>query len=83
MGLETLLPKILEGATSLDLALIGIVAYFIVREFNAFNDMKSKVHKYDSDIVILKRDIDELKKQLERLDNEHRSYTARKGGKHY
>lgn len=83
MGLETLLPQILEGATSLDLALIAIIAYFTVREFNAFNDMKNKVHKYDSDIIILQRDIDELKKQLERLDNEHRSYTTRKGGKHY
>ncbi len=83
MGFETLLLKLLEGATSLDLALIGIVGYFIVREFNAFNDMKSKVNKYDTDIIVLKRDVDELKKQLEKLDDEHRSYTARKGGKHY
>lgn len=83
MGLETLLPKILEGATSLDYVLAIIVIYFIVREFNAFNDMKSKVHKYDSDIIILKKDVEDLKKELEKLNDESRSYSPRKGGKHY
>lgn len=79
MGLETLLPT---GATPLEITLMAIVGYFVVKELNIFYNMKNKVNKYDSDISIMRRDVDELKKQLEKLDDEHRSYT-RKGGKHH
>lgn len=83
MGLESLLPKILEGATTLDLILIGLVGYFVVRELNAFYDMKNKVNKYDRDIIALRKDIDTLKNQLEKLEDEHGKLHPRKGGKHY
>ena len=82
MGLEILL-KLLEGTTSLNYIPAIIAAYFIVKEFNTFNEMKTKVHKYEYDIIILKKDIDELKKQLEKLDNEHQKLHPRKGGKFY
>ncbi|VVB94164.1 Uncharacterised protein [uncultured archaeon] len=82
MGLENIFLKLLEGAPPLDYILVIMLGYFLIKELNAFNQMKNKVHKYESDIIILKRDINELKKQLEKLGDEHRSYTTRKGGKH-
>ncbi|NJD52589.1 MAG: hypothetical protein FIB07_06940 [Candidatus Methanoperedens sp.] len=83
MGFETLLPKILEGASLLDFILFSIVGYFVVKEVNIFNDIKNKVHKYERDIIVLKKDVGGLKKQLEKLDDEHRELHPRKGGKHY
>ena len=82
MALETLL-KLVEGTTSLNSIPIIIAGYFIVKEYNIFNEIKTAVHKYESDIIILKKDIDELKKQLEKLDNEHQKLHPRKGGKFY
>ena len=83
MGLETVLSKLLEGTTPLDYVLITIIGYFVVREFNAFNSMKNKLHEYDSDIIVIKKDVNDLKSQLEKLDNEHRELHPRKGGKRY
>lgn len=66
MVLETLLPKILESTTPLNLILIGLVGYFVVKELNSYYDMKIKLHKYDSDIIVINKDVDDLKKKLEK-----------------
>ena len=78
IDLETL-KSLLNNPLNL-LAIVGIS--YILNEVRSISHIKDKVTKYEYEITNIRKEVEELKKTLERLDNEHRDYT-RKGGRHH
>jgi len=81
MEISTILQQLLPNVNPLVEALSAIVIYFLVKELNAFNKMKIQLHKCDNEFIGIKKDVETLKNQLEKLEDEHGKLHPRKGGK--
>lgn len=76
--LKMLLNTLLNNPLNL-LAIVGLS--YIIKEVRSISNLKDRVTESENNIKLLNKEVEELKRKLERLDNEHREYT-RRGGKH-